>query len=118
MKIESKKYLWLYGQASFASLEDKGVLIALLQECDEGQEASLDLDEQPQGSTNAYESKSGGIIATMQDMQEKAEASRAESQKEEMNAAHNFAMLKQALESEIASLKAFFNDFDDLSGVL
>jgi len=62
-------------------------------------------DMQPAGAPEAaaYESQSGGILATLEDMLEKAQAQRAEAQKAEMNAAHAFAMLKQKLNDEIAA---------------
>jgi len=60
-------------------------------------------DDQPAGAPapNAYEGQSGGIISAMEDMLEKAEAQRSDGQKAEMEAAHNFAMLKQSLEDAI-----------------
>jgi hypothetical protein len=60
-------------------------------------------DEQPAGAPApaAYEGQSGGIISAMEDMLEKAEAQRSDGQKAEMEAAHNFAMLKQSLEDAI-----------------
>jgi len=59
-----------------------------------------DSDMQPAGAPApaAYEGQSGGIVSAMEDMLEKAEAQRAAGQKAEMEAAHNFAMLKQSLE--------------------
>merc|ERR1719453_2095334 len=47
-------------------------------------------------------SKSGGIVSAMEDMLEKAEAQRAEGQKAEMEANHNFKMLKQSLEDAVS----------------
>merc|ERR1719181_2000826 len=60
-------------------------------------------DDQPAGAPApaAYEGQSGGIISAMEDMLEKAEAQRSDGQKAEMEAAHNFAMLKQSLEDAI-----------------
>ena len=49
----------------------------------------------------AYESQSSGILDTISDMQEKAEASLSSTRKDEMEAAHAYAMLKQGLEDEI-----------------
>merc|ERR1719443_1864777 len=53
----------------------------------------------------AYESQSGGILDTLEDMKEKAVAMRNEAQKAEMNAKHAFEMLKQSLENSIAQDK-------------
>jgi hypothetical protein len=60
-------------------------------------------DFQPAGAPapDAYENQSGGILETLEDMLEKAEAQQADAQKSEMTAAHNFAMLKQGLEDAI-----------------
>jgi len=64
-----------------------------------------DSDLQPGGAPDpaAYKSKSGGIVSAMEDMLEKAEAQRADGQKAEMNANHNFEMLKQSLEDSVAN---------------
>merc|ERR1719333_608464 len=59
---------------------------------------------QPAGAPDpaAYKAKSGGIVATMEDMLEKAKAEHADAQKAEMNAKFDFDMLKQKLEDAIA----------------
>merc|ERR1719389_277777 len=59
---------------------------------------------QPGGAPDpaAYKAKSGGIVATMEDMLEKAKAEQADAQKAEMNAKFDFDMLKQKLEDAIA----------------
>merc|ERR1719248_529698 len=82
-------------EASWVNAHQKSVLTSLLQahESDE--------DEQPQGTTVAYESASGGILDTIADMQSKAEESLSSTRKDEMEAAHAFALLKQGLEDEI-----------------
>lgn len=49
----------------------------------------------------AYSSKSGSIVDILEDMKEKAEAELAEVRKSEINAAHNFNMLKQSLEDQM-----------------
>merc|ERR1719502_966718 len=86
-------------EASWVSAHQKSVLTSLLQAHDG------DGDEQPQGKTVAYESASGGILDTLADMQEKAEASLSSTRKDEMEAAHAFALLKQGLEDEIKVAK-------------
>ena len=53
----------------------------------------------------AYESASGGILDTLADMQSKAEESLSSTRKDEMEAAHAFALLKQGLEDEIKVAK-------------
>merc|ERR1719388_280200 len=64
-----------------------------------------DLEAQPQGTTVAYESQSSGILDTLADMQGKAEESLSSTRKDEMEAAHAFALLKQGLEDEIKVAK-------------
>ena len=49
----------------------------------------------------AYESSSGGILDTIADMQSKAEESLSGTRKDEMEAAHAYALVKQGLEDEI-----------------
>merc|ERR1719353_2740264 len=83
-------------EASWVNDHQKSVITSLLQAHDS------DEDEQPQGTTVAYESQSSGILDTIADMQEKAEASLSSTRKDEMEAAHAYAMLKQGLEDEIA----------------
>lgn len=58
--------------------------------------------KQPQAKMVAYESKSGGIIQTVKDMQAKAEAELSDLRKKEMADAHEFSMLESSLKSEIA----------------
>lgn len=57
---------------------------------------------QPQAKMVAYESKSGGILQTVKDMQSKAEGELSDLRKKEMGEAHNFKMLEQGLNNEIA----------------
>merc|ERR1719253_664959 len=64
-----------------------------------------DLDLQPQASVAAFTSQGGGILDTLKDMQEKAESSLSSARKTEMEQQHAFAMLKQSLETELATMK-------------
>merc|ERR1719191_1456193 len=57
---------------------------------------------QPQAKMVAYDSKSGGILQTVKDMQSKAEAELSDLRKKEMGEAHNFKVLEQGLNGEIA----------------
>merc|ERR1719207_227380 len=50
-----------------------------------------------------YKSHSGGIVDVLEDMKEKAEGELSEARKAEMNAKHNYDMLKQSLVDEIAA---------------
>merc|ERR1719386_135183 len=72
------------------------------------QQSTADSDEndlslhQPQAKQVAYESKSGGIIDTVKEMQAKAEAELSALRKKEMADAHEFKMLEQSLSGEIS----------------
>merc|ERR1719236_311802 len=67
----------------------------------EGDNDDLSL-KQPQAKMVAYESKSGGIIQTVKDMQAKAEGELSDLRKKEMADAHEFKMLESNLQSEIS----------------
>merc|ERR1719261_2232688 len=56
---------------------------------------------QPQAKQVAYESSSGGIVKTVEEMQGKAEDTLSDLRKKEMSDAQNFAMLEQGLKDEI-----------------
>merc|ERR1719453_2514266 len=90
-------------EASWVNSHQKAVLQSLLQTSSE--DSDEDLEFQPQGKTVAYESSSGGILDTIADMQGKAEESLSSTRKDEMEAAHAYAMIKQSLEDEIAVAK-------------
>merc|ERR1719443_738637 len=74
------------------------------------EDSDEDLDFQPQGKVVAFESSSGGILDTIADMQEKAEASLSSTRKDEMEAAHAYAMVKQSLEDEISVAKKMLSE--------
>merc|ERR1719160_1540410 len=58
--------------------------------------------KQPQAKAIAYESKSGGILQTVQDMQAKAEGELSDLRKKDMTDAHDFKMIESALTAEIS----------------
>merc|ERR1719506_604044 len=101
--------------SSFVSLQDKSLVESLLQKVDDSNpkddiDVSLlqdppvaSLAQQPQASQVAYEGSSGAILQTLEDLREKAETSRAASQKEEMQTAHAFSMYEQSTKAEIAA---------------
>jgi len=66
---------------------------------DEDDDLSL---TQPQAKQVAYESSSGGIVKTVEEMQGKAEDTLSDLRKKEMGDAQNFAMLDQGLKDEIS----------------
>merc|ERR1719155_122636 len=57
---------------------------------------------QPQAKQVAYESSSGGIVKTIEEMQGKAEDTLSDLRKKEMSDAQEFAMLEQGLKDEIS----------------
>jgi chromosome segregation ATPase len=83
--------------AAFAGA-DKNKVLALVQ-------AQGDDDDSEFGAPAAavYESKSGGIVDVLADMKDKAESELDELRKAEGNAKHNFNMLKQSLEDQMAA---------------
>jgi len=66
---------------------------------DEDDDLSL---TQPQAKQVAYESSSGGIVKTVEEMQGKAEDTLSDLRKKEMGDAQTFAMLEQGLKDEIS----------------
>merc|ERR1719453_1514157 len=92
-------------EASWINSHQKAVLTSLLQANAAESDSDEDLLAQPQGTGVAYESQSSGILDTLADMQEKAEDSLSSTRKDEMEAAHAYALLKQGLEDGIAVAK-------------
>merc|ERR1719150_2891616 len=82
--------------AGFAGA-DKQKLVALVQ--------SQSSDDQEPGAPESavYKSHSSGIVDVLEDMKEKAEGSLSDLRKEETNSKHNFEMLKQSLEDQMAA---------------
>merc|ERR1719169_263273 len=66
---------------------------------DEDDDLSL---TQPQAKQVAYESSSGGIVKTVEEMQGKAEDTLSDLRKKEMSDVHSFEMVEQGLKSEIS----------------
>merc|ERR1719428_1000526 len=71
----------------------------------EAEEDDLSLD-QPQAKQVAYESSSGGIIQTVEEMQGKAEDTLSELRKKEMTESQEFQMLEGGLKNEISHGKS------------
>jgi len=87
--------LSLVADAAAFSAVDKQRLFAL---------AQTDQGDEMMGAPAAavYKSQSGGIIDVLEDMKDKAESQLAELRKAEESSQHNYAMLKQSLEAQIA----------------
>merc|ERR1719159_1939209 len=62
-----------------------------------------DDDDSGAPAAAVYESKSGSIVDVLEDMKDKAESELDELRKAEQNAKHNFNMLKQSLDDQIAA---------------
>merc|ERR1719428_636654 len=71
----------------------------------EAEDEDFSLD-QPQAKQVAYESSSGGIIQTVEEMQGKAEDTLSELRKKEMTEAQEFQMLEGGLKNEISHGKS------------
>merc|ERR1719399_1456027 len=89
--------------AASVNAADKLKVQALLQA--QTGEDDMDLTLQPAGAPDpaAYKSQSGGIVATLEDMLEKAKGELAAAQKAEMNSKFDYDMLKQKLEDMMAN---------------
>merc|ERR1719174_143294 len=83
-------------QASVMSSADAATLTALVQQSNDDDDAAYGAP-----AAAAYESKSGGIVETLQGLLDKAEEQLGSAQKKETAAKNNFEMLKQSLTDEI-----------------
>jgi len=68
----------------------------------QNQEDDLSLVQQPQAASYDYENHSGGIVSTLNDMKDKAEATLADLRREEMKAKHAYEMLSQSLSDAVS----------------
>merc|ERR1719311_1422731 len=86
--------------AAAFSGDDKKKLLGLIQNMqgDEDDDAEFGAPDPA-----VYKSHSGGIVDTLTDMKDKAEAELSEARKAEANSQHNYDMLKQGLTDEIAA---------------
>merc|ERR1719231_1495855 len=90
-------------EANWVNDKDKAAVQALLQA--KSGEADEDLSLQPQAATSSYESHGSGILDTVSDMKDKAESTLSDARKAEMEAAHEYEMLKQSLEMQMSTMK-------------
>merc|ERR1719407_447251 len=90
------KSLGVVVDAAGMNSNDQQKLVALVQSQDTDSEAGA-----PAAAT--YKSQSGGIVDVLEDLKEKAEAELAEARKAESSAKHNYEMMKQSLEDQIAA---------------
>merc|ERR1719502_1368926 len=54
-------------------------------------------------AASVYKSQSGGIVDVLEDLKEKAEGELSDARKAESTAKHNYAMMKQSLEDQMAA---------------
>jgi len=85
--------------AAFSSTDQKK-LVALVQNQQTSQSDDAELGA-PAAAT--YKSHSSGILDVLEDMKDKAEGQLADLRKAETNSQHNYDMLKQSLDDEIAA---------------
>merc|ERR1719230_370280 len=87
--------------AGFSS-SDRKHLLALVQSQQQQESDDEDLELNAPAAA-VYESHSGSIVDVLEDMKEKAEEELSELRKEEASSLHNFEMLKQSLEDQMAA---------------
>jgi len=87
-------------EAAAFSGHDKTKLMALVQSKDDDDDSDLTVGAP---AAAVYESKSGSIVDVLADMKDKADSELDELRKAEGNAKHNFNMLKQSLDDQIAA---------------
>merc|ERR1719161_1173261 len=97
-------------RASWVNTEQKSIIEDFLQKGDDNDDLSLSLVQQPQASTSNYESHGSGLISTLTDLQEKAEAAQSEARREEMEAAHAYQLLTQSLTAELRAQQKQLDD--------
>jgi len=90
--------LSLVVDAAAFSTSDKSKLMALVQARQGDEDAELGAP-----AAKAYSSQSGGIVDVLEDLKEKAEGELAEARKAESSAKHNFGMMRQSLEDQLAA---------------
>jgi len=90
------KSLGVVVDAAGLTSRDQQKLVALVQSQQEDSEAGA-----PAAAT--YKSQSGGIVDVLEDLKEKAETELAEARKAESTAKHNYELMKQSLEDQIAA---------------
>merc|ERR1719265_107422 len=91
-------------EAEWVDVSSRRKLNSFLQAAAQAKEdADDDLSfSQPQAKQVAYESSSGGIVKTVEEMQGKAEDTLSDLRKKEMSDAQSFAMLESGLKDEIS----------------
>jgi chromosome segregation ATPase len=89
--------------ASVFNSADAGRLTALVQSSSDSEDDDEDSQDPGAPAAAVYESQSGGIVATLEDLLEKAQAQLDDARKKEQTSLYNFQMLKQSLDNQIAT---------------
>jgi chromosome segregation ATPase len=87
-------------EAAAFSTNDRKKLMSLVQS---QQDTSVDADDMGAPAAAVYKSQSGGVVDVLEDLKEKAEEQLATLRKTEGSAKHNYEMLKQSLEDQVAA---------------
>lgn len=102
IKNMSTALMEIISAAGYASAESKAKVESFL---------STQMDDeltfkvkQPQAATYAYESHSGSIVETLENMKDEASSTLKNVRKEEMKAKHAFELIKQSLNDAVANL--------------
>jgi len=85
--------------ASMITTSDSAKLTALIQDTQKARDADEEAPDAPAGAV--YESQSGSIVDTLQDLTEKAESQLADLRQTEVTNRHNYETLKQSLTDEV-----------------
>jgi len=89
--------------AAFPAADQKKLSSFLQAQQGASEDSEEDDDMSGAPAAAAYKNKSGGIIEVLEDMKEKAESQLDDLRKAETTNRHNFDMLKQSLDDEIAA---------------
>jgi chromosome segregation ATPase len=93
--------------AASMSVHDKQQLVSLAQNAAEDSDA---MDDVGAPAPEAYKSKSKSIVEVLEDMRAKAASQLKDVQSQEVSAKHNFQLLKQSLEDEMAADEKEINE--------
>jgi len=85
--------------AGFSTTDSKRLAALVQQKSSQGEES----DELGAPAAASYKSQSGGIVDVLEDLKEKGEGELSEARKAESAAKHNYAMMKQSLDDQMAA---------------
>jgi len=88
-------------RASMIGAPDAAKLSAFVQDQQKSQDSDDDEQEPGAPASAAYESQSGGVLDTLQDLQDKAESQLSDLRQRETKSLQHFELIKQELQNEI-----------------